>query len=100
MKVSKLVTKIVVRVFFILLLAVSVPFFAGDHSKYQNIYFAFPHKWEMILPGIIIVSFLFLLITCAIKKYSEPELNWLLIVNTVVLLAYGIAIFIRVSRMV
>ena len=99
MKVSKLVTKIVVRVFFILLLAVSVPFFAADHSKFQNIYFAFPHKWEMIFPAILIISFFFLLIICAIKKYSEPELNWLLVVNTVVLLAYAIAIFIRVSRL-
>jgi len=99
MKVSKLVTKIVVRVFFILMLAVSVPFFAGDHSKFQNIYFAFPHKWEMIFPAILIISFFFLLIICAIKKYSEPELNWLLVVNTVVLLAYAIAIFIRVSRL-
>jgi hypothetical protein len=100
MRASKLVTRIVVRAFFVLLLVAAVPFFYGDQSKFQHIYFAFHHKWEMIFPAIIILSFIFLLITCAIKKYNEPELNWLLIVNTVVLLAYGIAIVIRVSRMV
>lgn len=99
MKASKLVTKIFVRVFFILLFFALVPFFFGDQSKYQHIYFAFQHKWEMIFPGIIITAFLFLLISCAIKRFNNLELNWLLIVNTVVLTAYGVAIFIRISHM-
>ncbi|HZY39174.1 MAG TPA: hypothetical protein VFE53_21105 [Mucilaginibacter sp.] len=53
----------------------------------------------MIFPLIIITAFLFLLVTCAIKKFNEPELNWLLVVNTIVLTAYGAAIFIKVSHM-
>jgi len=100
MKVSKVVTKIVIRVFFILLLAAAFLFLQGDQSKYQHIYFAFGHKWEMIFPAIIILSFLFLFVICAQKKYNEPEMNWLLVLNTLVLTAYGIAIFIRVSHMV
>ena len=100
MKMSKSVTKIVVRVFFILVLFALVPFFYGDQDKFKNIYFAFHHKWEMIFPLIIITSFLFLLVTCAIKKFKELELNWLLVVNAIVLTAYGIAIFIKVSHMV
>jgi hypothetical protein len=100
MRMSKPVTKIVVRVFFILVLFALVPFFYGDQNKFQNIYFAFPHKWEIVFPLIIITAFLFLLITCAIKKFNEPELNWLLVVNTIVLTAYGVAIFIKVSHIV
>jgi small-conductance mechanosensitive channel len=100
MKVSKLVTKIILRVFFILLLVALVPYFQGDQSKYQHIYFAFTHTWEIIFPAIIILSFLFFLIACAYKRFNEPQLNWLLVVNTVVLLVSGIAIFIKVSRMV
>jgi len=99
MKVSKFVTKIFVRIFFILLFAALVPYFTGDQAKYQHIYLAFHHTWEMIFPAVIILSFVFLLVTCTVKRYKEPELNWLLVVNTVVLTAYGIAIFIRVAHM-
>lgn len=99
MKVNQVITKIVIRIFFILLFAAMVPFFMGDQTKFQHIYLIFQHKWEMVFPAIIILSFIALLITCAVKKYKEPELNWLLIVNTIVLTAYGIAVFIKVSRM-
>jgi cytochrome bd-type quinol oxidase subunit 2 len=100
MRMSKSVTKIVVRVFFILLLFALVPFFYGDPNKFRNIYFAFPNKWMMVFPLAIIGSFLFLLITCAVKKYKDPEINWLLVVNTIVLTGYGIAIFIKVSHLI
>jgi hypothetical protein len=100
MKVSKLVTKIVLRVFFILIIVALVPLFHGDQTKLQQIHLSFHHAWEMIFPAIIILSFLFILITCAVKRFNEPQLNWLLVVNTIVLLAYGIAIYIRVMQMV
>ncbi|MDB5018292.1 MAG: hypothetical protein JWQ84_3124 [Mucilaginibacter sp.] len=100
MKVNRLVTRIVIRVFFILLFAAMVPFFTGDQTKLQHIYFSFHHKWEMIFPVVLLVGFVALLITCAIKKYNEPDLNWLLVLNTVILIAYGIAIYIRVIHMV
>ncbi len=100
MKVSQFVTKIILRIFFILLFAALVPFFYGDQAKFQHIYLVFHHNWEMIFPAIIIIAFIFLLITCAVKKFKEPQLNWLLVVNTIVLLAYGIAIYIRIFQMV
>ncbi|HEY8782489.1 MAG TPA: hypothetical protein VIM16_12775 [Mucilaginibacter sp.] len=100
MKVNRIVTKIVVRVFFILLLVALVPpFLQGDQSKLQHVYLSFHRKWEMIFPAILILGFISLLITCAIKKYKEPDLNWLLVLNTVILTAYGIAIFIRIYHM-
>lgn len=100
MKVSKFVTKIVLRIFVILLVAAMVPFFQGDHSKLQHIYLSFHYSWQLVFPAIIIISFLFLLVTCGIKKFNEPEMNWLLVINTIVLLAYIIAIFIKVIHMV
>ena len=100
MRVSKLITKIIIRIFFILLLAVAFLFFSGDQAKYQHIYFSFTHKWQMVFPAIIVLSFLVLFVACARKRYNEPEMNWLLVVNTVVLLAYGIAVFIKVSSLV
>jgi hypothetical protein len=100
MRVSKFVTKIVLRIFIILLVAAAVPLFQGDQSKWQHIYLTFHYSWQLIFPVIIVISFLFLLIACGRKKFNEPEMNWLLVVNTVVLLAYVIAIFIKVMHMV
>jgi hypothetical protein len=99
MKVNRLITKIVVRVFFILVFFAMVPLLSGDQTKLQHIYFIFRHKWEMVFPLILLAGFITLVITCAIKKFDEPELNWLLVLNTVILTIYGIAIFIRISHM-
>ena len=99
MKVSRIITKIVVRVFFVLLFFALVPFFVSDKKPLQHVYLSFHHWWELIFPAIIIVSFIILLIACAVKRYKQPDLNWLLVVNTIVLAAYGIALFIRVARL-
>ena len=100
MKVNRVVTKTVVRLFFLLLLIALVPpFLFGDQTKLQHIYLSFPHKWEMIFPAILILGFISLLITCAVKKYNEPDLNWLLVLNTAILIAYGVAIYIRIYHM-
>jgi len=99
MKVNQVITKAVVRIFFILLLVALVPFITGDQSAFQNVYLSFHHWWELVFPAIIILSFMVLLVACATKRYQVPELNWLLVVNTVVLVAYGIAIFIRIAHM-
>jgi len=100
MKVSKVVTKIVLRVFIILLVAAMVPLFQGDQSKLQHIYLTFHYSWQLVFPAIIIISFFFLLIACGRKKFNEPEMNWLLVVNTIVLLVYVIAISIKVMHMI
>jgi hypothetical protein len=100
MKVNRLVTKIVIRLFFLLLLIALVPpFLQGDQSKLQHIYLSFHYKWQMIFPAILILGFVSLLIICAVKKYKEQDLNWLLVLNTVILIAYGIAIYIRIYHM-
>ena len=100
MKVNRIVTKIVVRLFFLLLAIALVPtFIQGNQSKLQHIYLAFRHKWQTIFPIILILGFIVLLIICAKKKYKEPDLNWLLVLNTVILTVYGAVIFIRIYHM-
>jgi len=101
MKTNQIVTKIVLRAFFILLLVALVPpFLMGDKSKLQHIYLSFHHTWDMIFPGILILGFFSLLIICALKKFKETDLNWLLVLNTVILTIYGIAIYIRILHMI
>jgi hypothetical protein len=99
MKVSQFVTKIVVRVFFILMGVAAFAYFQGDQTKLQHIYFSFHSKWQMVFPIILIVSFISLLIICAVKKYNETDLNWLLVLNTVILLIYSLAIYVRIFHM-
>jgi len=100
MKTSQIAAKAVVRVFLILLLASTIPFLQGDNAKLQNFNFTIHHAWTLIFPIILVLGFIGLLITCTIKKYKVIDLNWLLVVNTLVLMAYGIAVFIKVYQAV
>jgi hypothetical protein len=100
MKTSQIAAKAVVRIFFILLLASVVPYFAGNNQKLQHFNFVIAHTWTLIFPALLIAGFLGLLITCTIKRYKVIDLNWLLVVNTLVLIAYGVAVFIRVYHAV
>lgn len=100
MKISQIVAKAVVRVFLLLLLISTAPFIVGNNPKLKNFQFVIHQKWTLIFPAILIIGFVTLLITCTIKKYKEVDLNWLLVVNTVVLLAYFITIALAVYRQV
>jgi hypothetical protein len=100
MKTSQIVAKVVVRLFFFLLLIALVPYFAGNNAKLQNFNFVIHRKWTLIFPGLLIAGFIGLLITCTIKKYKEIDLNWLLVINTLVLIAYALAVFMKVYQAV
>lgn len=100
MKASQIVTKIAVRLFFsLLIIALVPPFLMGDKSKLAHIYLTFHKPWQLIPPAVLIFAFISLLIICTVKKYKEADLNWLLVLNTVILTIYGIAIYIRILHM-
>jgi quinol-cytochrome oxidoreductase complex cytochrome b subunit len=100
MKLSQVAAKIVVRLFFILLLVALLPFLQGDNSKLQHLYLMPKNLWTLAFPILLVLGFIILLVICAIKKYSKPDLNWLLVVNTVVLMAYAATIYIRIYQLV
>jgi len=100
MKISQIAAKAVVRVFLFMLLLATVPFLQGDNAKLQNFNFIIHQPWKLIFPILLIAGFVTLLITCTLKKYKAIDLNWLLVINTLVLIAYGVAIFIRVYQAV
>lgn len=100
MRTSQIAAKVVVRIFFILLVAALVPYFAGNNAKLKHLNFVIYHTWTLIFPALLVGGFIGLLIACIVKKYKVPDLNWLLVVNTVVLIVYGIAVFLRVYHAV
>jgi uncharacterized protein YacL len=100
MKASQIAAKVVVRLFFILLLFALIPFFQGDTSKLQHLYLAPKHMYVLAFPILLILSFITLLVLCSIKKYSKPDLNWLLVVNTVVLMVYAGTLLFTIYRLI
>jgi hypothetical protein len=96
MKLSKFFAKLMVRMFFILILAAGVGIWQGSdklkHLGYINLL-----QWRMIFPALLIGGFIGLLLAASIKKYNNMELNWLLVVNTLMLIIYAMAIFMKVA---
>jgi hypothetical protein len=100
MKSSRFVAKLVSRLFLLLLLLAIVPLFQADRAKLHSLYFVTAHKWILIFPCILVGGFLTLFIGCTIQKYTKPDWNWLLVVNTIVLMAYCATIYIKVLQLI
>lgn len=100
MKASQLAAKIVTRLFFILLLVALIPFWQGNNTKLQHLYLTTPNKWTLIAPVLLMLGFIALFVICSVKKYKEADLNWLLVLNTVILIIYGVTLGIRIYHMV
>ncbi|MBD1392421.1 hypothetical protein [Mucilaginibacter glaciei] len=100
MKVSQIAAKVVVRVFFILMLMALIPFLQGDGDKLSHLYLMPKNIWTLAFPILLILGFIALLIICAIKKYKHQDLNWLLVINTVVLIAYTATVYIRIYQLI
>jgi quinol-cytochrome oxidoreductase complex cytochrome b subunit len=100
MKTSQIAAKIVTRLFFFLLLIALVPFVNGDTSKLQHLYLTPKHSWTLAFPILLILGFITLLVICSIKRFSKTDLNWLLVLNTVVLMAYAITLYIRIYQLI
>ncbi len=96
MKAIRYIARFMVRLFFIMLLAAGVALIQYkdkmQHLGYINLY-----QWQNIFPLLLMLSFVGLLITCTVKKFQYTDLNLLLIVNAVMLIIYGMAVFWRVS---
>jgi hypothetical protein len=99
MKASQIAAKIATRLFLIFLCIALVPFFQGDTSKLRNIYLNGTNIWSLIAPVLLMLGFIILFVMVSLKKYKEADLNWLLVLNTAVLLAYGITLFVRIYQM-
>jgi len=97
MKASKIIAKMLVRLIFILILAAAV-WLTQYNDKLKGLGYIKLNQWTLIYPVLLIVGFIGLLITAAVKKYNSMDINLLLIVNTVMLLIYAMAVFFRIAH--
>jgi hypothetical protein len=100
MKTSQIAAKLIVRLFFILLLIALVPFLKGEGDKLQGLYLMPKQAWTLVFPILLILGFIALLIICSIKKYNKPDLNWLLVLNTIVLIVYGATLYVHIFQLI
>lgn len=97
MKTSKIIAKLLVRLVFILILAAAV-WLTQNNDKLKGLGYVQLNQWTIIYPVLLIAGFTGLLITAAVKKYNSMDINLLLIVNTVMLLIYAMAVFFRIAH--
>lgn len=100
MKVSQIAAKAVVRIFFVLLLIALVAVVQGDTSKLHQLYLAPKHLYMLAFPVLLIIGFVTLLVMCAMKKYQRTDLNWMLVVNTIMLAAYGVTLYLGIAKLI
>lgn len=102
-KLSKVAAKTAVRIFIIILFFGLFPFIAGHQpwdDKLSSTHLYIPNKWTLVFPAILFIGFTTLLVLCMKKKYQEPDINWLLVLNTVILLTYLIMLYSRIFKAV
>src|ERR1700712_4576940 len=98
MKISGIVAKAVTRLFLLLLVLAVVPLFQANGEKLQHLYIVTKSKWLFVFPIILIGGFVYFFVRCTIRKYTEPDSNWLLVLNTLILMAYCATVFVRVYQ--
>ncbi|WP_374951643.1 hypothetical protein [Mucilaginibacter sp.] len=99
MKVSQIAAKAIVRVFFVLLLMALIPFVKGDDTHLSHLYLMPKNMWTLAFPILLIIGFVALLVICSLKKYQKADLNWLLVLNTFILMAYAATLYFRIYQL-
>lgn len=95
--ISKFTVKLLIRLFFLMLLFAFAPFVLEKETKVplEQTYLYITNKWAFIFPGLLFLSFLTLLIITLKQNYQKTDLNWMLSLNTVLLLVYLIMLYSR-----
>ncbi|WP_036601858.1 hypothetical protein [Olivibacter sitiensis] len=94
---SKFVSKLLVRLFVILLVLGVLPIFVDEQvkSNLEVTYVYIENKWVFIFPLILFLSFLTLLILAGRAKNEQDDLNWMLSLNTLLLIIYIVLLYVK-----
>jgi len=99
---SKFISKLLVRLFILLLAAFIAPLFIDSSiaAKMETTYVYIENKWVFIFPLVLFLSFLTLLVLTGRSKHGKTDLNWMLALNTLLLIIYVVMLFIRLYPVV
>lgn len=99
MKFSRLAAKVMVRLILFLVVLALIPFFSGDTGALRHLYIITDNKMALAAPILLMLGFIALLIICTRNHYRHADLNWALVINTVVLIAYGVMVFVKIRQL-
>lgn len=89
--------KLLTRLFMLLLAFAIAPFFLDSNmaAKLETTYVYIENKWVFIFPAILFLSFLTLLILTGRAHHEKEDLNWMLSLNTLLLIIYVVLLYIK-----
>ncbi|MFB2120452.1 hypothetical protein [Parapedobacter sp. 2B3] len=95
--ISQFAAKLLVRLFILLLLFAFAPVVLEQETtrSYSETFIYIENKWALIFPALLFISFLVLLFLTLRHKYQKADLNWMLSLNTVLLIVYVTMIYVR-----
>lgn len=95
--ISQFTAKLLVRLFILLLLFAFAPVVLEQETtrSYNETFVYIENKWALIFPGLLFLSFLTLLILSLRYKYQKTDLNWMLSLNTALLIIYVAMVYVR-----
>lgn len=96
---SKLVAKVLLRLFIIILGLAAFPFLSGKSQQLDKSYVYFEHKWFLVFPFLLFTIFVILLITMLKEKYKKTDINWLFSLSALMLIGYLIMLYTRIYPM-
>ncbi|WP_270089382.1 hypothetical protein [Sphingobacterium sp. SYP-B4668] len=94
--ISKVIAKILLRLFVIILALAFIPLLSDNKAQLQNTYLYFENKWVLIFPLLLFVIFVTLLFTMLKNKYTKTEVNWLFSLSTIMLSIYLLMLYSRI----
>lgn len=101
-KISKTAAKTAVRIFVIVLFMGVLPLVAGNdqgwNERIANAHLVIVNKWTLVFPAVLLIGFLWLAILCKKNKYQQTDVNWLLVLNTVILITYLVMLYSRIYK--
>ncbi|WP_257668453.1 hypothetical protein [Parapedobacter tibetensis] len=95
--ISKFTVKLLIRLFILLLLFAFAPFILEKETvkPMEQTFLYITNKWALVFPALLFLSFLVLLFLTLRNKYQKTDLNWMLSLNTALLVMYVILVYVR-----
>lgn len=95
--ISQFTAKLFLRLFILLLLFAFAPIVLEKETtrSYSETFVYIENKWALIFPVLLFISFLTLLILTLRYKYQKTDLNWMLSLNTALLIIYVVMVYVR-----